>query len=157
MKAISMLVAILVCSVMANAKQSYFHTELGGFAPTLKIGFDRELNNRLDFKAGIGCFILGPSLISYNLYYSYKITNPEKRFNLNVNFGMLDSYYVHDEYFSFGFGIAPGIAWKTKNGGKLNFRLGFVTGPAFETNNNRWLTIPDFGLEYDFKWRKKSK
>lgn len=106
-------------------------------------------------KGGVGCFILGPSLIAYNLYTTYKITSPEKKFNFNINFGMLDSYFVYNEHASFGFGIAPGIGWKTKNGGKLNFRLGFITGPSFETDGNRWLTIPDFGLEYNFHWQKK--
>ncbi|MDA3930604.1 MAG: hypothetical protein PF541_16780 [Prolixibacteraceae bacterium] len=156
MKTYILLFALLLYSVLTHAKQTYFHAELGGFAPTLKIGFDRELNDRWDLKCGVGCFILDPSLISYNLFYSYKITNPEKKFNLNVNFGMLDSYYIYNEHVSFGFGIAPGIGWKTKKGGKVNFRLGFITGPAFEPDRKRWLTIPDFGLEYDFHWRKKA-
>lgn len=155
MKIWLLLLVLPLYSLSTNAQETYFHIELGGFAPTMKVGFDRELNERWDFKGGIGCFVLNPALISYNLYYSYKITNPEKKFNFNVNFGMLDGYYVHNESTSFGFGIAPGVGWKTKKGGKLNFRLGFITGPSFEPDGNRWLTIPDFGLEYDFHWRKK--
>lgn len=155
MKTFMLLFGLLIYSVLTYSKQTYFHTELGGFAPTVKIGFDRELNERWDLIGGFGCYVFGPSLIAYNLYYTYKVSNPDKKLNFNVNFGMLDNYYVYNEHISFGFGIAPGIGWKTKKGGKMNFRLGFITGPAFEPDLNRWLTIPDFELEYNFRWRKK--
>ena len=131
---------------------------IDGLAPAAKIGVEKIASHRLSWKASAGFCIVGPSLISYNFFGTYKLSNPEKPFGFDVNFGFLDNYFdVVTPMFSLGLGGGPGIHYQFKNNSVLRFRLGVLTGPSVEKGKFSMLTLPNFGIEYTLPLKKKKE
>ena len=148
---------LISISNFAQTQKTQLYVAVDGFAPAVKIGFQKHSTERLSIKGSAGFFILGPNMMSYNLFGTYIISNPEKPFGLNVNFGLLDNYIeVTTPFFSLGAGAGAGVYYRFDNSSMLTFRLGVITGPAVERYKDpRLLTIPNFGIEYAFRPRKK--
>jgi len=131
-------------------------TAVDGFAPTVKIGLKKDLTDRYTLQGSAGFFVLGPSPFSWNLFGSYRLTDPGKHLGVHLNLGLLDNYIeVTSPMFSLGIGGGAGLSYRFRNNSALTFRLGMVTGPAIDTGEPRWLTLPNYGIEYDFPVRKR--
>jgi hypothetical protein len=129
---------------------------IDGFAPAVKVGIKKDLSERFSIQGSAGCFILGPSLLSWNVFGSYKLTNPEKSLSLSLNFGLLDNYIVLSEpMISLGFGGGAGLSYRFKNNSALTLRLGAITGPSLDQGEYRTLSLPNYGIEYAFHLRSK--
>jgi len=138
--------------------QNRLFLSIDGLAPAVKFGMERKITERFSLKASAGFCIVGPSLLSYNFFATYKITKPEKALGLNLNFGFLDNYVdVITPVFSLGFGGAAGIYYRFQNNSTLTFRLGMITGPSIDDKELGILTLPNFGIEYAFRFNKNSK
>lgn len=133
-----------------------FFAAVDGFAPALKIGIKKDLTDRYTLQGSAGFFVLGPSPFSWNLFGSYRLTDPGKPIGLHLNLGLLDNYIeVTSPMFSLGMGGGAGVSYRFRNNSALTFRMGMVTGPAIDTGEPRWLTLPNYGIEYDFPVRKR--
>jgi hypothetical protein len=133
-----------------------FFAAVDGFAPALKIGIKKDLTERYTLQGSAGFFILGPSPFSWNLFGSYRLTDPGKPLGLHLNLGLLDNYIeVTSPMFSLGLGGGASVSYRFRNNSAITFRLGVVTGPAIDTGEACWLTLPNYGIEYDFPVRKR--
>ncbi|GEM_PF-1205191 len=133
-----------------------FFAAVDGLAPAIKAGIKKDLTERYTLQGSAGFFILGPSLMSWNLFGSYRLTDPEKPLRLHLNLGLLDNYIeVTSPMFSLGLGGGAGVSYRFRNNSALTLRLGVVTGPAIDTGETRWLTLPNYGIEYDFPVRNR--
>ncbi len=150
--------AILSINGFSQTNEKKIFVAIDGLAPALKFGIEKNTSERLSLKASVGFCIVGPSLLSYNLYCSYKITKPENAFGFNLNFGLLDNYIdIATPMFSLGFGGSAGIYYRFQNNSALIFRLGMITGPSIDNREFAMLTLPNFGFEYAFIVNKNSK
>ncbi|NLE33950.1 MAG: hypothetical protein GX622_02495 [Bacteroidales bacterium] len=133
-----------------------FFAAVDGLAPALKIGIKKDFTERYTLQGSAGFYMPGPSLMSWNLFGSYRLTDPKKPLGLHLNLGLLDNYIeVTSPMFSLGLGGGAGLSWRLRNNSALTFRLGVVTGPAIDTGETRWLTLPNYGIEYDFPVRNR--
>lgn len=129
---------------------------IDGFAPALKVGLKKDLSERFSIQGSAGCFIMGPIPLSWNVFGSYRITNPEKPLGIHLNFGLLDNYIVPSEpMLSLGLGGGAGVSYTFHNNSTLSFRLGALAGPSIEHGEYRTLVLPNYGIEYAFPIRKK--
>lgn len=127
-----------------------------GFAPALKVGLKKDLSDRFSIQGSAGFFIMGPSPLSWNVFGSYRITDPEKPLGINLNFGLLDNYVVPSEpMVSLGFGGGAGVSYTFHNNSTLSFRLGVLAGPSISHGEYRTLALPNYGIEYAFPLRGK--
>jgi len=142
-------VVILSVTNILYASNTNLFFAVDGFVPALKIGMERMTSDRLTLKSSIGFCLIGPSLLSYNFFCTYKLTNPEKPFGAHLNFGFLDNYIdVISPMFSLGIGGGAGIHYRFSNSSILSLRLGVITGPAIDNHVFEFLTLPNFGIEY---------
>ncbi len=133
-----------------------FFAAVDGLAPAIKAGIKKDLTERYTLQGSAGFFVLDPSLMSWNLFGSYRLTDPEKPLGLHLNLGLLDNYIeVTSPMFSLGLGGGAGVSYRFRNNSALTLRLGVVTGPAIDTGETRWLTLPNYGIEYDFPVRNR--
>jgi hypothetical protein len=154
---------LISCLIMFSAVGSFSQppdtkllVAIDGFAPAVKVGIKKDLSERFSIQGSAGCFILGPSLLSWNVFGSYKLTNPEKSLSLSLNFGLLDNYIVLSEpMISLGFGGGAGLSYRFKNNSALTLRLGAITGPSLDQGEYRTLSLPNYGIEYAFHLRSK--
>lgn len=131
---------------------------IDGLAPALKVGMQQHFSERFSLQGAAGFCLVGPSLLSWNFFGSYLLTKPEKPWGLNIHFGLLDNYVdVLTPTYSLGLGTAAGVRYKFQNQSTLNFRLGMITGPSIDNKVFDFLTIPNFGIEYAFPIRYKTK
>ncbi len=152
---ISFVLVLFGFNLFSQTTDKKIFVAIDGLAPAAKVGVEKIASQRLSWKASVGFCIVGPSLISYNYFGTYKISNPEKPFGFDVNFGFLDNYIdVVTPMFSLGLGGGPGIHYQFKNNSVLSFRLGLITGPSVEKREFSMLTLPNFGIEFAFPLRK---
>ena len=82
--------------------------------------------------------------------------NPAKPLGLHLSLGLPDNYIeVTSPMFSLGPGGGAGVSYRFRNNSALTFRPGVVTGPAMDAGEPRWLTLPKYGIEYEFPARKR--
>jgi len=149
------LACIFVAVISLNSFSQSYNTKLfmavDGFAPALKFGVEKNTTERFSLKASVGFCIVGPALLAYNLFSTYIVSNPEKNFGVNLNFGLLDNYIdIFTPVFSLGFGGGTGIYWRFRNSSMLSIRLGIIAGPAIDKKEVLMLSIPNFGIEYAY-------
>lgn len=130
---------------------------IDGFAPAIKFGIEKNTSERFSLKASAGFCLVGLSLLSYNFYGSYRITQADKKLGLNLNIGFLDNYIeVVTPMMSLGFGGGASIYYRFQNRSTLSFRLGMITGPSIDNKEFMMLTLPNFGIEYALLLNKNS-
>jgi hypothetical protein len=153
---ISFLLVLVTVQCLSQEADTKLLVAIDGFAPAVKVGIKKDLSERFSIQGSAGCFILGPSLLSWNVFGSYKLTNPEKSLSLSLNFGLLDNYIVLSEpMISLGFGGGAGLSYRFKNNSALTLRLGAITGPSLDQGEYRTLSLPNYGIEYAFHLRSK--
>ncbi|HQP03366.1 MAG TPA: hypothetical protein PLP11_02070 [Bacteroidales bacterium] len=150
-------IAIFTMNSFAQPLGSRLFISVDGLAPALKFGFEKVISDRLSLKTSLGACIVGPGLLSYNFYGNYIITRPEKTFGCTLHFGFPDNYIdVLTPMFSLGLGGGAGIYYRFKNYSVLTFRLGIISGPSVDNGKYAILTLPNYGIEYAFKFRNKN-
>ena len=154
---------MLVCLIFLSTKPGLSQTTdtrwlvaVDGLAPALKAGIKKDLTEKFSLQGSAGFCIVGAELLSWNLFGSYKLTGPEKPLGFCLNFGLLDNYVnIGSPIYTLGFGGGAGIYYVFRNNSTLQLRLGAITGPSMDEGQFRWLTLPNFGLEYAFPPRRK--
>lgn len=134
-----------------------YYSTVDGFAPALKIGIEKPLNERLSLKTAAGCCIFGLELLSYNLFASYKISKVSSPTGIDLNFGFLDNYKVFSKKeFIIGLGGGLGINQRFINTSALAFRVGLIYCPYFHNNIIEPIVLPNFDIEYSISFKKQN-
>lgn len=150
------LVSLLSLSCFAQETGNKLFFAVDGLAPSLKFGIKKEFNERISIQGSAGFCIVGPSLLSYNFFGTYTLSEESRNLGFNLNFGLLDNYIdIIAPMYSLGMGGGAGMYYKFRNNSALTFRMGVVTGPAIDSGEYLWLTIPNFGVEYAFSLKRK--
>ena len=158
MKKIFIINILLINIAYSFSQKTCFYTAIDGFAPAAKIGIEYRFTERWSLTASGGAFVLGPELISYNLFASYRTSALEKPLYFNINFGLLDNYVAyHKNSYSFNFGIEPGMGYQFKNESRLLLRLGWIVGYDHENGKSYLLDIPNFAIAYSIPFKRKTK
>ena len=153
---ITCLLVVMTAEGLSQKADMKLLLAIDGYAPALKVGLKKDLSDRFTIQGSAGCFIMGPSPLSWNVFASYRVTNPEKPLGLHLNFGLLDNYIVPSvPMVSLGFGGGAGISYTFHNNSTLSFRLGAITGPSVDEGEYRTLTLPNYGIEYALPLRGK--
>lgn len=153
---ISFLLVVMTAEGLSQQPDLKLLVAIDGFAPALKVGLKKDLSDRFSIQGSAGCFIMGPIPLSWNVFGSYRITNPDKPLGIYLNFGLLDNYIVPSEpMISLGFGGGAGVSYTFHNNSTLSFRLGAIAGPSIDQGEYRTLTLPNYGIEYAFPLRAK--
>lgn len=150
---------LLVLVMNTGAQDLYMAASIDGFAPALKLGIDYRFNERWGLNSGAGFCLVGPELLSANLFASYCLSNTEKPLSWLLHFGIMDVYFsVKDPLLTIGPGGGTGIRYRFKNDSHLMFRLGVLSGPQWEEGRElRRLTIPNIGITYSFQFPAKKQ
>jgi hypothetical protein len=99
------LIALISVNSFSQPPARQFFVAIDGLAPAVKFGMEKNISERFSLKGSAGFCLVGPSLLSYNFFASYKLTKPEKAFGVNINVGFLDNYIeVISPMFSLGLG-----------------------------------------------------
>ena len=91
---LSFLLVVMTAEGLSQQPDLKLLVAIDGFAPALKVGLKKDLSDRFSIQGSAGCFIMGPIPLSWNVFGSYRITNPDKPLGINLNFGLLDNYIV---------------------------------------------------------------
>jgi len=149
--------AVICIGTCYSHNELRFYSAVDGFAPALKIGIEKPLNERLSLKTSAGFCIFGLELFSYNLFASYRVTKTSKPTGIDINLGFLDNYKVFGQKeFIIGLGGGMGISHRFKNYSALAFRVGLIYGPHFHDKTTDYNVLPNFGIEYSIPFKIKN-
>jgi hypothetical protein len=158
MKKLFIFTTLMLMTFASFTQKTCFYTAIDGLAPAAKIGIEYRFTERWSLTASGGTCVIGPELISYNLFATYITSNPEKPFYFSINFGLMDNYVVYNKNsYSFNFSIEPGIGYQFKNMSRLSLRLGWIVGLQYEEGKIMNLDIPNYALAFSIPFKKTAK
>jgi hypothetical protein len=158
MKKFRTMMLMAFCLVLPVAGQELnitrFYTEFDLYTG-LKAGIVRQFTERFALYSSAGIALASPTQISYNIFAAYSLLDPEKKFRMELNAGVIHgvfdvigpSLFPDDPYYDYYFFVNPGLALHFSCPLAEKLRLGLRVGSeimiGYEEDAAAWSIHPE--------------
>lgn len=145
--------SVTLCLSQEVREKTHFYTEFDLYTG-LKAGICRRCTDRVALYSSMGIALASPTQISYNIFAAFSLLDPQSKFGLDLNAGLIHGVFdvigpllfPDDSYYDYYFFVNPGLAlhgsYPVGEKLRLGLRLGAELMIGYEEDQAAWSIHP---------------